>query len=177
MIHVVLLLLLTIWHPLQPLFKGGWREESRPPTPPPPTHGRYSGVKIEGIVWVELSFEGLVQIQDVNPRNVDMGYETHIKVCAWSIRYMFRVRCEGLRINHLTPLLVVTMPSYACWLLWRADLYLRTSNDVFIFKSGLRFEGLFGERYVYVEGRAKSHLKGHIEDFQSRTLAVPDRLR
>jgi hypothetical protein len=33
---------------------------------------------------------------------------------------MFLVQCEELRINHLTPLLVVTMP-YSSWFLWRAD--------------------------------------------------------
>ena len=34
---------------------------------------------------------------------------------------MFSLQCEELRMNHLTPLLVVTMP-YACstWLLWWA---------------------------------------------------------
>ena len=31
---------------------------------------------------------------------------------------MFPIQCEGWRINHLTPLLVVTMPC-ACWFLWR----------------------------------------------------------
>ena len=36
------------------------------------------------------------------------------------IWYMFPVQCEEIRINHLTLLLVVTMP-YACWFLWRAD--------------------------------------------------------
>ena len=34
--------------------------------------------------------------------------------------YMFRVQCEELRINHLTPLLVVAMP-YTCWFLWHVD--------------------------------------------------------
>jgi hypothetical protein len=34
--------------------------------------------------------------------------------------YMFPVQREELRINHLTPLLVVTMP-YACWFLWWID--------------------------------------------------------
>ena len=29
-------------------------------------------------------------------------------------------RCEWWRIDHLTPLLVVTMP-YACWFLWRSS--------------------------------------------------------
>ena len=33
---------------------------------------------------------------------------------------MFPIQCEELRNNHLTALLVVTMP-YACWLLWRVD--------------------------------------------------------
>ena len=62
--------------------------------------------------------------------------------------YMFWVQCEELRINHLTPLLVVAMP-YACWFLWQADSILRTSSDVFIFNLGLRFEGLFWEGYKF----------------------------
>ena len=33
---------------------------------------------------------------------------------------MFPRQCEELRINHLTPLLVVTVP-YASWFLWQAD--------------------------------------------------------
>ena len=40
--------------------------------------------------------------------------------CARFIRYMLSVQCEEPRSNHLTPLLVVTMP-YACWFLWRVD--------------------------------------------------------
>ena len=55
---------------------------------------------------------------------------------------MFPVQCEELlRTDHLTLLIVVTMP-YACWFLWRAD-YTRTSKDVFVFNLGLRFDGLF----------------------------------
>ena len=34
--------------------------------------------------------------------------------------YMFPIQREELRINHLTPLLVVTMP-YARWILWWAN--------------------------------------------------------
>ena len=37
-----------------------------------------------------------------------------------NVWYMFLVQCEELRINHLIPLLVVTM-AYARWFLWRAN--------------------------------------------------------
>ena len=68
------------------------------------------------------------------------------------MNYMVHVssRIEELKIDHLTPLLVVTIPC-SSWFLWRAD-YVGISNDVFIFNLGLRFE-------------AKSRLKGGIEDF------------
>ena len=62
---------------------------------------------------------------------------------------MFRVQCEESRINHLTLLLVVTMP-YPCWFLWCAD-------DTEDFKWHLHFQ--FGVafwrvvlREVYFEG-------------------------
>ena len=42
------------------------------------------------------------------------------QTCAWTIWYIIPIQCEKLRINHLTLLLVVTMP-YACWFLWRAE--------------------------------------------------------
>ena len=67
---------------------------------------------------------------------------------------MFLVQCEDLGINHLNPLLVVIMP-YACWFLCGRQIISRISSDVFTFNLGLRFEGLFWERYS---------LKG-IEDF------------
>jgi hypothetical protein len=54
---------------------------------------------------------------------------------------MFSIQCEELRINHLAPLLVVTMPTLvgSCG----GQIILRTLSDVFIFNMGLRFEGLF----------------------------------
>jgi hypothetical protein len=52
---------------------------------------------------------------------------------------MFLVRCEELRINHLTSFFVVTMP-YACWFLWRA-YYIEDFKWHLHFNSGLRLEG------------------------------------
>ena len=75
-----------------------------------------------------------------------MKYKTHIKLCAWMTWYMFLVQCEEVRNNHLTPLLVVTMP-YACWFLWQAN-YVEISCDVFLFNLGLRFEGLLWKRCI-----------------------------
>ena len=72
---------------------------------------------------------------------------------------MFLVYFEELRINHLTPLLVVTMP-YTCWFLWRAN-YIENFKWCLHFQFGVVFwrailRGIFW--------RAKSRLKG-IEDF------------
>jgi hypothetical protein len=41
-------------------------------------------------------------------------------ICAWIIWYMFPLQCEESRINHLTPLLVLTTP-HTCWFLWWVD--------------------------------------------------------
>ena len=49
-----------------------------------------------------------------------MKYKNSYQTCAWIICYMFPVQCEELRINHLIPLLVVTV-MYACWFLWRVN--------------------------------------------------------
>ena len=49
-----------------------------------------------------------------------MKYKTHIKPAHEVIWYMFPILCEELRINQLTLLLVVTMPS-ACWFLSRVE--------------------------------------------------------
>jgi hypothetical protein len=57
---------------------------------------------------------------------------------------MFHVQCEELRINHLTPFLVVTMP-YACWFLWRA-YYIEDFKWRFHFQFGVAL--LFWERYI-----------------------------
>ena len=60
---------------------------------------------------------------------------------------MFPLQCDEARINHLTLLLVVTMP-YA---LGSCDgqIILKTSSDVFVFNLGLRFEGLLWKRYIF----------------------------
>ena len=72
---------------------------------------------------------------------------------------MFPTQCEELRINHVTPFLVVTMP-YACWFLWQA-YYIEDFNWHLHFQFGVAFwrvvlRGIFW--------RAKLCLKG-IEDF------------
>jgi hypothetical protein len=51
-------------------------------------------------------------------KNIKLKYNTRIKLVHGLYGACFLVQCEGWRINHLTPLLVVTMP-YACWFLWR----------------------------------------------------------
>jgi len=79
-------------------------------------------------------------------KNIEKKYKTHIKHVHNFIWYMFPTKCEELGTNHLTSLLVVTMP-YTCCFLWLAYIS-RTSNDIFIFNMGLRFEGLFWERYT-----------------------------
>ena len=80
--------------------------------------------------------------------------------------YMFPVQCEGLRINHLTLLLIVTMPC-ACWCLWRAydieDFKWRLH-----FEFGLSLERLFWERYVL---KGQIAFEGHWR-LQSWTLDV-----
>ena len=74
---------------------------------------------------------------------------------------MFPVKCEGLRTDHLIPLLIVTMP-YACWFLWPVGkVYwgLQVTSSFSIW--GCILKGCF-ERCIF--WRAKSCLKG-IEDF------------
>jgi hypothetical protein len=83
--------------------------------------------KIEALIWVSfwrpLKFQPFSWKLGFNPRrqskNIEMKYITHIRTCAWIICDMIPVQCEVLRINHLIPLLVMTM-SYACWFLWWA---------------------------------------------------------
>ena len=74
-----------------------------------------------------------------------MKYKTRIKLVL-ELYGMFLVQCEELKINYLTPILVVTMPT----LVDSCDMQtiLRTSSDIFIFSLGLCFEELFWERYV-----------------------------
>ena len=78
-----------------------------------------------------------------------MKYKSRIKLCAWTIWYMFPVQCEELRINYLTLLLVVTVP-YACWFLWKR-IILRTSGAVFILQFGVAFWRVV-LRKIYFEG-------------------------
>ena len=80
--------------------------------------------------------------------------------CAWIIWYMFLVQCEELRISHLTPFLLVTMP-YACWLLWRA-YYIENFKWHRHFQHGVAFcKVVLREIFIW---RATLHLK-RIEDF------------
>ena len=86
--------------------------------------------------------------------------QTHIKLVHEFYGTCFQYKCGKTRINHLTPLLVVTM-SYTCWLLCWADCI-----EDFKWRLHFQFEVAFWkgcfERDVF--WRAKSCLKG-IEDF------------
>jgi hypothetical protein len=62
---------------------------------------------------------------------------------------MCLIQCEELRSNHLTPLLVVTMP-YACWFLWRA-YYVEDFKWCLPFQFGVAFRRAI-LREVYFEG-------------------------
>jgi hypothetical protein len=73
--------------------------------------------KIEALVCVSLSRVG--SISRSQSKSIEMKYKFILNLCI-IIWYMFPIQCEELRINHLTPLLVVTMP-YASWFLWWAD--------------------------------------------------------
>ena len=81
---------------------------------------------------------------------------------------MFLVQCEELRINHLTPLLVVTMP-YTCWFFCGGQIILTTSSDVFIFNIELRFEKLFWEVYFERPNRVWRALKTSILNTSDKT--------
>ena len=71
-----------------------------------------------------------------------MNHKTHIKVVHELYGTCFQHNMKNLGIHHLTPLLVLTMPS-ACWFSWRVDYILRILSDVLVFNVGLCFEGLF----------------------------------
>ena len=62
---------------------------------------------------------------------------------------MFPVECKELRINHLTPLLVVNMP-YTCWFLWWAN-YINNCNWRLHFQFGVAFRRVL-LREIYFEG-------------------------
>ena len=71
------------------------------------------------------------------------------QTCAWIVWYKFSLECEELRNNHLTPLLVTTMP-YACWFLWQT-YYI----EDFKWRLHFQFEVAFWRvvlREVYFEG-------------------------
>ena len=73
---------------------------------------------------------------------------------------MLQVQCEELRINHLTLLLVVTMP-YACWFLCRAYYIEDFKWHLHFSLWGCVLKGCY-ERGIF--WRPKWRLKG-IEDF------------
>ena len=78
-----------------------------------------------------------------------MKYETHIKLLHELYGTMFLIQSEELLINHLTLLLVLTMP-YACWFLWRAN-YIKNFKRCLHFKFGVAFWRVV-LREVYFEG-------------------------
>jgi hypothetical protein len=81
---------------------------------------------------------------------IQNSYQTR----AWTIWYMFPVQCEVLRINHLTPSLVVRMP-YACWVLRRRANYMKDFKWRLHFQFGVAFwRVVLSEEYI---------LKGQIE--------------
>ena len=69
--------------------------------------------------------------------------------CAWIIWYMFPVQCEELRINHVTLLLVVTMP-YAWWFLLWVD-YIEDFKWRLVLQFGVAFWRVV-LREIYFEG-------------------------
>jgi hypothetical protein len=73
------------------------------------------------------------------------SYET----CAWIIWCMFLGQCGGLRIDHRTALLVVTMP-YTCWFLWWANC-IEDFKSRLHFRIGVAFWRVVW-REVYFEG-------------------------
>ena len=125
-------------------------------------------LKIETLIWVSFwrapkfnpSVEELVEIQDVNPRTYKMNYKTHNKLVNELYGTCFQYNVKNW-VNHLTLLLIVTMP-YACWFLSRGRLYWGLqvmSTQCFI--CGCVLKGCFGRGILW---RAKLRLKG-IEDF------------
>ena len=82
-------------------------------------------------------------------KNIKMKYKIHIKVVHELCGTCFRYNVEKFRINHLTPLLVVTMP-YACWFLWWAN-YIEDFKWRLHFQLGVAFWRI-AWREVYFEG-------------------------
>jgi hypothetical protein len=105
----------------------------------------------EGLSNFSPLVEELVQIQDINPRiqkwniklisNLCMYYMVHVSSTMWSIKNQPSNSISYS--NNVIRLLVLVVHGH---------IILRTSSDVFIFYLGLRFEGLFWERYI-LKGR------------------------
>ena len=85
---------------------------------------------------------------------------------------MIPVQCEVLKINHLTPFLVVTMP-YACWFLWHA-YYIEDFKGRLHFQFGIAFWRVVLKE-VYSEGpnRIWRALKTSILNFACHTSMLP----
>ena len=73
---------------------------------------------VEGLSNFNSSIEGLAQIQDVSPRKHNWSTKLILNLCMIYVVHASNTMWELICINHLTPLLVVSMP-YACWFLWR----------------------------------------------------------
>ena len=74
-----------------------------------------NGFHFEGLSNFSPSVEMLVQIQEHQSKNTEMKlYKTHIKLVHEWYGTCFQYNVNKSRINHLTPLFVVTMPC-ACW--------------------------------------------------------------
>ena len=133
--------------------------------------------KIEALTWVSfwrtLKFQPLRWRASSNPRrqskNIKKITKLILNLCI-NIWYMFLVQCEELRGNHLTPLLVVTMP-YACWFLWWWADYIKDFKWRLHFQFGVAFSRVV-LREVYFEGpnRIWRTLKTSILNIVSHTL-------
>ena len=103
---------------------------------------RSYGFHFEGLaLQLKGWFKSKTSFQEYKKRNkkltlkLCMNYRVHVLSTRWRIKN-----------NHLTPLLVVTMP-YACCFLLLVD-YIEDFKWSLHFQFGLRFEGLFWERYI-----------------------------
>ena len=91
---------------------------------------------------------------------------------------MFPVQCEELRINHLnsTSWSDTSCPTLVSSCSRRS--ISRTPSDIFIFNSGLRFEGLFWARYIVkgwitYEGHSKTSILNTAWEVRSYTILMP----
>ena len=86
---------------------------------------------------------------------------------------MFPWQCEDLSINHLTLLLVVTMP-YASWFLWRAD-YIEDFKWHLHFQLGVAFwRVVLRELYFEEPNHVWRALKASLLNIGTRqTLSTP----